>query len=198
MSTQYTPCKVSHVATGTHKLGRSDKVDTVPTGRDCVCLFYYALKHPVKLCCGIYVFLAIIIFHALCWTVHSTWALRMKVKEVGAKASVGSSLTLKALEPQFYSPNAGHQSSDSLSRSFFSAAPLPYHSRKMDGVIPSTRLRFWLLDPPRSSVIIVVINGAQSGDQLREGGAIGLSLKQPCVSDFKKEKKLFFFLLCPP
>lgn len=91
MSTQYTLCKVSHVATGTHKLGHSDKVDTVPTGRDYVCLFYYTLKHPVKLCCRIYVFSAIIIFHALCSTVHSTWALRMKVKEVGAKAAWAAS-----------------------------------------------------------------------------------------------------------
>lgn len=73
-----------------------------PTGRDYVCLFYYTLRHPVKLCCGIYVFLAIIIFHALCSTVHSTWALRMKVKEVGAKAAWAASWPLKASEPPVF------------------------------------------------------------------------------------------------
>lgn len=42
-------------------------------------------------------------------------------------------------------------------------------------------------------MIIVVINGAQSGDQLHEGGVIGLwSLEQPCSSDSKKKKKIIF------
>lgn len=130
-------------------------------------------------------------YYFSCSTFDRTFNLGIKDEGEGggSKGSVSSWLTLNALEPRFCSPNAGHQSSDSLSRSFFSAAPLPYHSRKMDGVIPSTRLRFWLLDPPRSSVIIVVINGPQSGDQLHEVGAIGRFLKQPCISDFKTKKK---------
>lgn len=44
-------------------------------------------------------------------------------------------------------------------------------------------------------MIIVVINGAQSGDQLHEVGAIGRFLKQPCISDFKKKKNFFFFVV---
>lgn len=45
LPTQYTLCKALHVATGTHKLGRSDKVDTVPTGRDYVFVLLH-LKTP--------------------------------------------------------------------------------------------------------------------------------------------------------
>lgn len=110
------------MATETHKLGRLDKVDILPTGiRFCSIIAYNT---------HIYFFSAIIIFRALCSTVHSAWAMRMKVEGGGSKPSAQGqgepprAADIAGLEPQFYSPNAGHQSSDSLSRCFFSAAPI--------------------------------------------------------------------------